>query len=125
VEKSVKLLGYSRKDEPSAVARLDVLIGSTWSLICAGYALYLVDEARNPKGHDLVDPETQRLHFADHPDARRYDLHRLAGRRRTRQMCSCMCQPSRVMTTHAPYNGGAAALVNLLGGRISYQPSTP
>lgn len=46
---------YSRKHEPSAVARLGVLIGADMVAdLRAGYALYLVDEAKNSKGRELA-----------------------------------------------------------------------
>src|SRR5262245_48252399 len=51
----MRLARYSRKHEPSAAARLGVLVGS--ELIAdlrAGYALYLVEETGNAKGRELA-----------------------------------------------------------------------
>jgi len=51
----MKLMRYSRKHEPSAVARLGVLIGTDLvGDLRAGYALYLMDVAANPKGRELA-----------------------------------------------------------------------
>ena len=51
----MKLMRYSRKTEPTALSRLGVLIGSDLVAdLRAGYALYLVDEAGNPKGHEIA-----------------------------------------------------------------------
>ena len=51
----MRLMRYSRKQEPAALARLGVLVGG--SLVAdlrAGYALYLVEQAGNPKGRELA-----------------------------------------------------------------------
>lgn len=51
----MKLMRYSRKHEPAALSRLGVLVGA--DLIAdlrEGYALYLIEEARNPKGRELA-----------------------------------------------------------------------
>ncbi len=51
----MKLMRYSRKEEPSALARLGVLIGQNQVAdLRAGYALYLVDQQHNPKGRELA-----------------------------------------------------------------------
>ena len=51
----MKLVRYSRRQEPAALARMGVLVGA--DLIAdlrAGYARYLVAEAGNPKGRELA-----------------------------------------------------------------------
>ena len=51
----MKLMRYSRKHEPAALSRLGVLVGA--DLIAdlrEGYALYLIEVARNPKGRELA-----------------------------------------------------------------------
>lgn len=51
----MKLMRYSRKHEPAALARLGVLVKEDLVAdLRAGYALYLVDEAGNPKGRELA-----------------------------------------------------------------------
>jgi len=51
----MKLMRYSRKHEPSALARLGVLVGHDLVAdLCAGYALYLVDATGNAKGRELA-----------------------------------------------------------------------
>jgi 2-keto-4-pentenoate hydratase/2-oxohepta-3-ene-1,7-dioic acid hydratase in catechol pathway len=51
----MKLLRYSRRHQPSALARLGVLVGQDLVAdLRAGYALYLVDETANPKGRELA-----------------------------------------------------------------------
>lgn len=51
----MRLLRYSRRGEPAAAARLGVLIGhERVADLCAGYALYLVDESGNAKGRELA-----------------------------------------------------------------------
>ena len=51
----MKLMRYSRRHQPSALARLGVLVGQDLVAdLRAGYALYLVDEAGNPKGRELA-----------------------------------------------------------------------
>lgn len=51
----MKLMRYSRKHEPAALARMGVLIGHDLVAdLRAGYALYLVEETRNPKGRELA-----------------------------------------------------------------------
>src|SRR5678816_2034753 len=51
----MKLMRYSRKHEPAALARLGVLIGPDQVAdLRAGYALYLVEQQRNPKGRELA-----------------------------------------------------------------------
>jgi 2-keto-4-pentenoate hydratase/2-oxohepta-3-ene-1,7-dioic acid hydratase in catechol pathway len=51
----MKLMRFSRKNEPAALSRLGVLIGADLVAdLRAGYALYLVDEAGNPKGPELA-----------------------------------------------------------------------
>lgn len=51
----MKLMRYSRKHEPGALSRLGVLVGHNLVAdLRAGYALYLVDVARNPKGRELA-----------------------------------------------------------------------
>lgn len=51
----MKLMRYSRKHEPSALARLGILVGH--DLIAdlrAGYAMYLVEETSNAKGREVA-----------------------------------------------------------------------
>jgi|SRR6185436_573522 len=51
----MRLVRYSKKSEPSSLARLGVLVGQ--DLIAdlrAGYALYLVEETENTKGRELA-----------------------------------------------------------------------
>jgi acylpyruvate hydrolase len=51
----MKLLRYSRKHEPSALARLGVMTGQHLVAdLRAGYALHLVEQLRNPKGRELA-----------------------------------------------------------------------
>jgi 2-keto-4-pentenoate hydratase/2-oxohepta-3-ene-1,7-dioic acid hydratase in catechol pathway len=51
----MKLMRYSRRDEPSALSRLGVIVGRDLVAdLRAGYALYLVDEAAHPKGRELA-----------------------------------------------------------------------
>jgi acylpyruvate hydrolase len=51
----MKLMRYSRKQEPAALSRLGVLIGhDSVADLREGYALYLLEEARNPKGRELA-----------------------------------------------------------------------
>ena len=51
----MKLVRYSRRHQPSALARLGVLVGNDLVAdLRAGYALYLVDEAGNAKGRELA-----------------------------------------------------------------------
>jgi len=51
----MKLMRYSRKDEPSALARLGVLVGKNLVAdLRAGYAMYLVEETFNHKGRELA-----------------------------------------------------------------------
>lgn len=51
----MKLMRYSRRHQPSALARLGVLVGKDLVAdLRAGYALYLVDEAGNAKGRELA-----------------------------------------------------------------------
>ncbi|MDP2241581.1 MAG: fumarylacetoacetate hydrolase family protein [Burkholderiales bacterium] len=51
----MKLMRYSRKHEPSALARMGVLVGHDLVAdLHAGYALYLVEETNNPKGRELA-----------------------------------------------------------------------
>lgn len=51
----MKLMRYSRRHEPSALARLGILVGTDLVAdLRAGYALYLVDVAGNPKGRELA-----------------------------------------------------------------------
>lgn len=51
----MKLIRYSRKHDPSALARLGVLVGHDLVAdLRAGYALYLVEETNNPKGLELA-----------------------------------------------------------------------
>jgi len=51
----MKLMRYSRKHEPSALARLGVLVGHNLVAdLRAGYALYLVDQTDNAKGRELA-----------------------------------------------------------------------
>lgn len=51
----MKLLRYSRKHEGSTQARTGLLVGHQLVAdLSAGYALYLVDEMRNPKGRELA-----------------------------------------------------------------------
>lgn len=46
---------FSRRHEPGSLSRLGVLIGQDRVAdLRAGYALYLVEEQRNPKGRDLA-----------------------------------------------------------------------
>jgi acylpyruvate hydrolase len=52
----MKLMRYSRRRQPSALSRLGVLVGNELVAdLRAGYALYLVDEAGNPKGRELAE----------------------------------------------------------------------
>ncbi|MGZ8154696.1 MAG: fumarylacetoacetate hydrolase family protein [Burkholderiales bacterium] len=52
----MKLMRYSRKQQPSALSRLGVLVGSDLVAdLRAGYALYLVDETGNRKGPELAE----------------------------------------------------------------------
>lgn len=52
----MKLMRYSRRHQPSALSRLGVLVGHDLVAdLRAGYALYLVDEAGNPKGRELAE----------------------------------------------------------------------
>jgi acylpyruvate hydrolase len=51
----MRLVRYGRRQEPSALARIGLLM--TPELVAdlrAGYALYLVEEAENPKGRDVA-----------------------------------------------------------------------
>jgi 2,4-diketo-3-deoxy-L-fuconate hydrolase len=51
----MKLMRYSRKHEPAALSRLGVIIGHDQVAdLRAGYALYLVEDANNPKGRELA-----------------------------------------------------------------------
>ena len=51
----MKLMRYSRKHEPSALARLGILVGhDIVADLRAGYALYLVEETDNAKGRELA-----------------------------------------------------------------------
>ncbi|MBX9810065.1 MAG: fumarylacetoacetate hydrolase family protein [Burkholderiales bacterium] len=51
----MKLMRYSRRHEPAALARLGVLVGHELVAdLRAGYALYLVEENNNPKGSELA-----------------------------------------------------------------------
>jgi len=51
----MKLMRYSRKHEPSALARLGVMTGQHLVAdLRAGYALYLVEQLSNPKGRELA-----------------------------------------------------------------------
>lgn len=51
----MKLMRYSRRHQPSALARLGVLVGKDLVAdLRAGYALYLVDEVGNAKGRELA-----------------------------------------------------------------------
>ncbi|MBI4194398.1 MAG: fumarylacetoacetate hydrolase family protein [Betaproteobacteria bacterium] len=51
----MKLMRYSRKHEPSALARLGILVGhDVVADLRAGYALYLVDDTGNSKGRELA-----------------------------------------------------------------------
>ncbi len=51
----MKLMRYSRKHEPAALARMGVLVGHDLVAdLRAGYALYLVEESNNPKGRELA-----------------------------------------------------------------------
>jgi len=51
----MKLMRYSRKHEPSALARLGIVVGHELVAdLRAGYALYLVEETDNPKGRELA-----------------------------------------------------------------------
>lgn len=51
----MKLMRYSRKHDPAALARLGVLVGHDLVAdLRAGYALYLVGESNNPKGRELA-----------------------------------------------------------------------
>lgn len=51
----MKLMRYSRKHDPSALARLGILVGQDWVAdLRAGYALYLLEENNNPKGRELA-----------------------------------------------------------------------
>jgi 2-keto-4-pentenoate hydratase/2-oxohepta-3-ene-1,7-dioic acid hydratase in catechol pathway len=50
----MKLMRYSRRHEPSALARLGVLVGPDLAAdLRAGYALYLVETANNLKGREV------------------------------------------------------------------------
>jgi len=51
----MRLMRYSRKHEPSAQARLGVMVGGDLVAdLRAGYALYMVEHLRNPKGRELA-----------------------------------------------------------------------
>jgi 2-keto-4-pentenoate hydratase/2-oxohepta-3-ene-1,7-dioic acid hydratase in catechol pathway len=51
----MKLMRYSRRHQPSALARMGVLVAqSVVADLRAGYALYLLDEMGNPKGRELA-----------------------------------------------------------------------
>ena len=51
----MKLMRYSRKHEPSALARLGIVVGHDLVAdLRAGYTLYLVEETDNPKGRELA-----------------------------------------------------------------------
>jgi acylpyruvate hydrolase len=51
----MRLMRYSRKHEPSAQARLGVMVGGNLVAdLRAGYALYMVEHLRNPKGRELA-----------------------------------------------------------------------
>lgn len=51
----MKLMRYSRKHEPTALARLGVLVGKDLVAdLRAGYAMYLVEETLNHKGRELA-----------------------------------------------------------------------
>ena len=51
----MKLMRYSRKHEPAGLSRLGVLIGlDRIADLREGYALYLLEEAGNPKGRELA-----------------------------------------------------------------------
>jgi acylpyruvate hydrolase len=51
----MKLMRYSRKHEPAALSRLGVLVGADLVAdLREGYALYLIEEAGNPKGRELA-----------------------------------------------------------------------
>ena len=51
----MKILRYSRRHQPSALSRIGVLVGNDLVAdLQAGYALYLVDEAGNPKGREIA-----------------------------------------------------------------------
>ncbi|MFN7086435.1 MAG: fumarylacetoacetate hydrolase family protein [Burkholderiales bacterium] len=51
----MKLMRYSRRNEPAALARLGVLVSHDLVAdLRAGYALYLVEETNNPKGRELA-----------------------------------------------------------------------
>jgi len=51
----VKLMRYSRKNEPAALARMGILVGDELVAdLRAGYALYLLDERGNAKAEELA-----------------------------------------------------------------------
>ena len=51
----MKLMRYSRKHEPTALARLGILVGHDLVAdLRAGYALCLLEETNNPKGRELA-----------------------------------------------------------------------
>ena len=51
----MKLIRYSRRHEPAALSRLGVLVGPDLVAdLREGYALYLIEEAANPKGRELA-----------------------------------------------------------------------
>jgi acylpyruvate hydrolase len=51
----MKLMRYSRKHEPAALARMGVMVGHDLVAdLRAGYAFYLIAETRNPKGSELA-----------------------------------------------------------------------
>jgi acylpyruvate hydrolase len=51
----MRLVRYSRKLEPAALARMGVLVGQDLVAdLRAGYSLYLVEEVENPKGRELA-----------------------------------------------------------------------
>lgn len=51
----MKLMRYSRKHEPAALARLGILVGDDLVAdLRAGHALYLLEEKGNPKGEELA-----------------------------------------------------------------------
>jgi len=54
-EDALKLMRYSRKTEPAALARLGVLVGNDLVAdLRAGHALFLAEEKGNPKGEELA-----------------------------------------------------------------------
>jgi acylpyruvate hydrolase len=52
----VRLMRYSRKQEPAALARMGILVGDEWVAdLRAGHAVFLLEERGNAKGEQLAE----------------------------------------------------------------------